>query len=74
MIDDKPQIYPKLAWGFEERTCTRCGETKGGNPYRLCKCQREDRGIMDGSQPHINAEALHAQETQEAPSTAPNAA
>jgi hypothetical protein len=74
MSQDKPQFYSKLAWGFEEMTCTRCGEVKGGNPYRLCRCQREDRGIMDGRQPHINPEEQHGQETQEASTAAPNAA
>lgn len=43
---------PKEAWGFEKRKCTRCGEEKGGSPYRLCKCQREERGT-DDKQPHL---------------------
>jgi hypothetical protein len=53
MTENRPQINPKLAWGFEERVCSRCGETKGGNLYRLCRCQREERCIKDGQQPNL---------------------
>lgn len=41
---------------FEKRRCTRCGEEKGGDPYRLCKCQREERGLGD-TQPHSNVDS-----------------
>jgi len=47
------QCQPLEAWGFEKRKCALCGEEKGGSPYRLCRCQREERGIMDGHQPHF---------------------
>ncbi len=42
---------PRHPWGFEERTCSRCMEIKGGSPFRLCKCQREEEGLGD-KQPH----------------------
>ncbi len=44
------QIQPDTVFGFEKRTCTRCGEEKGGNPYRWCRCMREEEGI--DHQPH----------------------
>lgn len=42
---------PTHLFGFEERACTRCGETKGGSPYRFCKCMRHEKGLGD-EQPH----------------------
>lgn len=42
---------PKEAWGFEKRVCSVCGEIKGGNPFRLCRCQRAERGLAE-VQPH----------------------
>lgn len=56
------QARHRYAWGFEPRTCGVCGETKGGDPYRLCKCERTRDGLGD-EQPHIPAvkESLTAQ-------------
>lgn len=42
---------PTHPWGFEERTCSRCHEVKGGSPFRFCKCQRDEEGL-GGKQPH----------------------
>jgi len=49
---------PKEAWGYEKRRCIRCGEEKGGSPYRFCRCQREEHGLGD-RQPHTDAEKVH---------------
>ncbi len=42
---------PAHPWGFEERTCSRCMEVKGGSPFRFCECQRKEEGLGD-KQPH----------------------
>lgn len=44
------QMQPETVFGFESRTCTICGQPKGGNPYRLCFCQMKEQGLKE--QPH----------------------